>query len=40
MEKGRIEFVEIRSPVGGPCRLQNPRPGETVALYRNGKGIP
>jgi hypothetical protein len=37
MEKGRIEFVEIQSQVGGECRLRNPWPDATLTLYRNGK---
>jgi hypothetical protein len=35
MKKGRIEFVEIESQLGGECRLRNPWPGAEVALYRN-----
>jgi hypothetical protein len=37
MEKGRIEFVEIQSQVGGECRLRNPWPEGEVTLYRNNK---
>ena len=37
MEKGRIESVQIQSQVGGQCRLENPWPGTTVTLYRDGK---
>jgi hypothetical protein len=37
MEKGQIEFVEIRSNAGGECRLRNPWPDATVTLDRNGK---
>lgn len=37
MEKGQIEFVEIRSLAGGKCRLRNPWPQEDVTLYRDGK---
>ena len=37
MKNGRIEFVEIKSQVGGQCRLRNPWPGTTLTLYRNGK---
>ena len=37
MEKGRIEFVEIQSQVGGECRLRNPWPDTALTLYRNGK---
>ncbi len=34
---GRIEFVEIHSGRGGPCRLQNPWEGAELDLYRNGR---
>ena len=37
MEKGRIEFVEIRSQAGGECRLHNPWPNAAVTLYRGEK---
>ena len=37
MEKGQIEFVQIRSKVGGECCLRNPWPNKTVTLYRNGR---
>ncbi len=37
MEKGQVEFVEIRSNAGQACRLQNPWSEKTVTLYRNGK---
>jgi hypothetical protein len=37
MKKGRIEFVQIQSQVGGECRLQNPWPGTTVTVYCDGK---
>jgi hypothetical protein len=37
MEKGRIEFVEIHPQKGGQCRVQNPWPGNAIALYRNGQ---
>jgi hypothetical protein len=36
MQKGKIEFVEVRSQAGGECRLCNPWPGATMSLYRNG----
>ena len=36
MQKGEIEFVEVRSQAGGECRLCNPWPGATMSLYRNG----
>ena len=35
VKKGRIEFVEIESQLGGQCRLRNPWPGAEVTLYRN-----
>jgi Glycosyl hydrolase family 95 catalytic domain/Glycoside hydrolase family 95, C-terminal domain len=37
MGKGQIEFVEIHSQKGGPCRVENPWPGDEITLYRNGK---
>ena len=37
MDKGRIEFVQIQSKVGGECRLRNPWPGKVVTLYRDGE---
>ena len=37
MEKGRIEFVQIRSQAGGECHLRNPWPDKAVTLYRDGK---
>lgn len=37
MADGQIEFVQIRSQIGGECRLRNPWPGMTVALHRDGK---
>ena len=36
MQSGRIEFVEIKSQVGGQCRLRNPWPDTEVTLYRDG----
>jgi hypothetical protein len=35
VKKGQIEFVEVRSQLGGVCRLRNPWPGGQVTLYRN-----
>ena len=35
MRRG-VEFVELKSRAGGPCRLRNPWPGEAVWLYRGG----
>jgi hypothetical protein len=37
MEKGQISFVEIRSRVGGECRLRNPWPERRVLLTRDGQ---
>ena len=37
MDKGKIEFVQIQSQVGGDCRLRNPWQGKTVTLHRNGR---
>lgn len=37
IEKGRIDFVEIQSQVGGECRLRNPWPDAALTLYRNVK---
>jgi len=34
---GQIEFVELRSQVGGECRLQNPWGEAGVTVYRNGE---
>jgi len=34
---GQVLFVEIRSQVGGECRLRNPWPDTTLTLYRNGE---
>jgi hypothetical protein len=34
---GRIEFVDIKSQVGGECRLRNPWPESTVTLSRNSR---
>ena len=34
-----IEFVEIKSPLGGPCRLKNPWPNAEVAALRDGAKI-
>jgi len=37
MQNGKIEFAEIKSQLGGECRLRNPWPDAEVTLYRNGK---
>jgi hypothetical protein len=36
VKKGEISFIEIKSQVGGTCRLRNPWPGSSLSLYRNG----
>jgi hypothetical protein len=36
MEKGQIQFVEIRSQGGGECRMRNPWPETPLRLYRSG----
>jgi len=35
MQDGRIEFVEVKSQLGGECRLRNPWPDTQVTLYRD-----
>ena len=37
LQHGKIEFVEIHSKKGGPCRVQNPWDQAELSLYRNGK---
>jgi len=37
MQRGQVDFVEIRSQLGGECRLRNPWAAEGAALYRNGR---
>ena len=37
MQKGQIEFVEIKSQLGGECRLRNPWGEAEVTLYRDGR---
>jgi hypothetical protein len=37
MRRGQVEFVEVRSQLGGECRLRNPWATEGATLYRNGK---
>ncbi len=37
MQKGRIEFVEIQSQLGGQCLLRNPWGESEITLYRDGK---
>lgn len=36
MKKGIIEFVEITSNAGAPCRIRNPWPDHEAVVYRNG----
>ena len=36
---GKVEFVELKSRAGSPCRIRNPWPDTTVSLYRNGSEI-
>ena len=36
MRNGAVEFVEVESQAGVPCRLRNPFVG-SVALHRDGK---
>jgi hypothetical protein len=33
---GKIEFVEIESPLGGECRMRNPWGESRVSLFKNG----
>jgi hypothetical protein len=35
--RGQVEFVELHSRAGQPCRLRNPWGDDTVTLFRNGK---
>jgi hypothetical protein len=37
LRRERVEFVEIHSRHGGPCRLQNPWGEAELSLYRNGR---
>ena len=39
MEKGEIEFVEVKAQKGGKCSIKNPWPGSEVTLYREGKKV-
>lgn len=36
IRRGVIEFVEIKSQLGGLCKLRNPWPESMVRIYRNG----
>ncbi len=40
MNQGAIQFVEVKSLAGGPCRVANPWPSSTVTIYRNGNAGP
>lgn len=37
IRRGKVDFVEITSTVGGTCRLKNPWTGKAVTVYQNGK---
>jgi hypothetical protein len=37
MRAGKIEFVEIESQAGAPCKLRNPWAAEQVTLFRDGQ---
>jgi len=37
MKKGQVEFVQIKSQVGGECRLHNPWPNNTAILYHDNE---
>jgi hypothetical protein len=37
LKDGRIEFVELKSQVGGDCQLRNPWGDADVVLFRNGR---
>lgn len=37
LEQGKIEYVRMSSEAGRPCRIQNPWPGHTAQLLRNGQ---
>lgn len=37
MRNGTVEFVELKSRVGGDCQLKNPWADDGVILYRNGQ---
>jgi len=36
VKKGEVSFLEIKSQLGGTCRIRNPWPGNAISLYRNG----
>lgn len=39
MMEGHIEFVQIDSQAGGPCRLRNPWPEAEVKVLQNGEQV-
>jgi hypothetical protein len=39
MRRGQIEFVEVRSQLGGECTLRNPWVSDGATLYRNGRRV-
>jgi hypothetical protein len=39
MQRGRVEFVEVRSQLGGDCKLRNPWVTEGATLYRNRRKV-
>jgi len=39
MQKGRIEFVRIKSLAGAECRLRNPWPQNELTIYADGKKL-
>jgi hypothetical protein len=39
MQEGKVEFVEVISPLGGECRLRNPWGDDEVMFFRNGKKV-
>ncbi len=39
MRDGRVEFVEIRSQLGGPCRLRNPWGEAEVSVWSAGRKV-
>jgi hypothetical protein len=39
MRRGQVEFVEVRSQLGGECTLRNPWVSDGATLYRNGRKV-
>jgi hypothetical protein len=37
LQNGQVDYVQLLSEKGRPCQLQNPWPGKTIQLTRNGK---